>query len=373
MLIKGKIEQFTPRTTSGWLTLPGEPDKKLLLEMVLDGKALKVVAANRYRADLERAGWAGGECGFQIDLDPPLTAAQAERAKLRISGTDLCLELPREAAPASAPSEVSGEEGLKVFIVGSPRSGTSVLLRAIASVFKLPRRGESHVVPGVARVIHGFRQYSEGFADAPAGLLIKDFPIRRFEDSVFEQVRDFYRTVYPTGEWVDKTPSDEAVYSAGLIRRLFPDAKIIVTKRNGIEVVDSFRRKFHAPFENAARNWVSVMQGIEQLALTDPDILVVDQFDFTNTSLDVGKQIAAYLGQPKYGTKIARFFQNDREDKLSKHNWSRQATLDDVQWSDAEKRLFLDVCGETMARFGYLTDGGSSRTGSEDRFAFKVA
>ncbi len=356
MLVKGNVEQFNRRTVSGWLTLERDPDSKLMLELVLDEHAIQVAAADRYRPDLEQAGWAGGNCAFEFYMEPPLTEAEVDRVKLRIAGSALYLELPRDQAVAlRAPDEVEPDlPGLKVFVVGSPRSGTSVLLRAIQSEFGLPARGESHVIPAVARALHELRVYYERFRDSADDLLIHRLPITEFERTLFRQIRAFYADMFGDKGWVDKTPSDEAVHSAGLIRRIFPDAKVIMTKRNGIEVVDSFRRKFNSSIEDASRSWVSVMQGIEQVTARDPDILVVDQFDFTNNSAKIGLQIAGHLGKPKLGRKVALFLKNNCEDKLSSHSWTRSITLNDTDWTDDEKRYFVSICEEKMQIFDYI-------------------
>ena len=357
MLIKGKVERFDCEQLSGWLALVGEDRTKPLLEVVLDGRVIKVAAADGYRADLEQAGWADGQCYFEFKFDPPLILPEARRLKLRIGGSDLCLELPRDGLDDPDAGKTPNPEGLKVFIVGSPRSGTSVLLRAIQSQFGLPARGESHVIPALAKAIHELRLYYERFKDSPEDILIHDLPLSEFERALFDRIRQFYGDQFGDRGWVDKTPSDEAVYSAGLIRRVFPDARIIVTNRNGIEVVESYRRKFNASFEDAARNWASVMRGVEKLTAANPDILVVDQFDFTNNAGAAGGRIAEYLGRPELGGEVAAFLQSNREDKLSGHDWSRRVTLDDVDWSEKDCATFVEICGTQMEQAGFALTG----------------
>jgi hypothetical protein len=53
---------------------------------------------------------------------------------------------------------------LQVFVIGSPRSGTSITYYAMREVFDLPGRGESHVIPVFQRVIHTFFRYAQDFA-----------------------------------------------------------------------------------------------------------------------------------------------------------------------------------------------------------------
>jgi len=246
-----------------------------------------------------------------------------------------------------------GPEPLKVFIVGSPRSGTSVLLRAMQNVVGLRAHGESHVIPAVAQAIFHLRVYYRRFKDNPGDLLIRQLPIDRIEAPLLDSIRAFYYEIYDGQGWADKTPSDEAVHSAHLIRRIFPDARIIVTHRNGIEVVDSYRRKFGGSFRESCENWKRVMEGVELLRQRCDDILEVDQFDFTNAFEEVALRIACYIHREDLAGQLADFLFSNRKDRLSTHDWSRRLTIHDVSWTDEEKSIFLEVCGDAMVKHGY--------------------
>jgi hypothetical protein len=334
----------------GWLATPGTTAVKQTLELVLDGKILQVTAADQYREDLERAGFADGRCGFELALTPSLSPADAERVQLRIGGTDLCLELPR---PRPVVGESAAPATLKVFIVGSPRSGTSVLMQAVQTVCGLPARGESHVIPAIARAVYELAQYAERFAASPEDLLIRSLSVPDLEAALFARVREFYAYTFGGAGWVDKTPGDDAVHGAGLIPRIFPDAKVIVTQRNGIEVVESVRRKFGGGVAEAAAHWVSAMQGVQLLRKSHPEFLFVDQFYFTNASAATARHIAGYLGVPAVAAAFARFLMEQRTDRRSQHDWSKHASLADVAWTTEEKTAFREIAGAMMGELGY--------------------
>jgi hypothetical protein len=365
--IKGKVEVSTPTTVGGWIAAFGVPEDRVRLELLLDGVAIAVAPADGFRSDVAALGFGDGACGFQFQLAEPLTVAEAERLQLRIVGSDLCLELPREpsssAVTNTTPRAVrapdagagTGDEKLKVFVVGSPRSGTSVLLRAMQTVFGLRAHGESHVMPGVAQAVFHLRSYYRRFKDESGDLLIRQLPIDRIEAPLLEGIRAFYDEIYEGEGWADKTPSDEAMHSAPLIRRIFPDARLIVSRRNGIEVVASYRRKFGATFRDACENWARVMEGIAVVRQQCPDILEVDQFDLANASDTVGCRIAGYLGRPDLGATLAAFLASNREDRLSTHDWRQRLTLDDMDWTDDERDDFLRICGPLMRVNNYAT------------------
>jgi Sulfotransferase family len=363
--IKGKIEVFTPTAVSGWLSVFGNPEDKVRLELLLDDISVATASAEHHRSDVAASGFGDGNCQFKLTIQQPLTEDEVSRLKLRIIGSDICLELPRKkssetvlarnlnASPAFLRLDGSISEPLKVFMVGSPRSGTSVLLRAMQAVCGLRAHGESHVIPAVAKAVFHLRSYYERFQGGSADVLIRELHVDRIEEPVFDGIRAFYREIYGGMGWADKTPSDEAIYCVPLIRRIFPDAKILVTRRNGIEVVGSYRKKFGSPFRDACENWSRVMKGISRLRRDCPNILELDQFDLANDAEQVGVRIGAYLEMPTCSADLGTFLKINREDRLSTHDWNTRLPLSAVDWSESEKSLFVELCGQEMKENGY--------------------
>jgi hypothetical protein len=243
-------------------------------------------------------------------------------------------------------------EDLKVFVVGIARSGTSILLQAIQEVFALPGHGESHVMPAIQRAVYEVRKYWRGLKDSEEDILIKQFPVTKYEQTVFDMIKEFYKETYG-GSWVDKTPTDEAMHGISLIKRIFPQARIIVTRRSGIEVIESFRKKFGSTINDACDNWTRAMQGLVYARNENVDFIEVDQFEFTNHSDDVAKRISLHLGRPDKINQLAAFLHERRVEQSSSHDWKRRLTLDEVQWSDDEKKIFIDSCGPVMRQLGY--------------------
>jgi hypothetical protein len=242
---------------------------------------------------------------------------------------------------------------LQVFILGPARSGTSITYFAMREVFDLPGAGESHVIPIFARIIHSFYTHLESFRDTQTDVLARSLDTADFRRHVLQYIRDFYQSVYLADRWVDKTPGDEAIFGALLIRQAFPSAKLICTKRSGVEVVESFRVKFSSSFETACHAWAGAMNALLAMREISPGILEVDQFDIANSPGMVAQQIADHLGMPERKNALTAFFRDKRTDQLSSHDWRQRLTTVDAGWTDEERGTFLRLCGELMHKFGY--------------------
>jgi hypothetical protein len=242
---------------------------------------------------------------------------------------------------------------LKVFIVGAPRSGTSILFLALNKVLTLPGFGESHVMPAFQRMIHQFRLYHNTLKNVNEEVLIKHLSRSSLETYLFEYVRDFYIKEHKSGSCVDKTPTDEAAHGLPLVETIFPDAKLIATKRTGVEVVNSYVRKFHSSFPDACATWANTMLGIRLARGQCRNLLEVDQFDIANDPHGTATRIVQHLGRPTFAGPLGAFFAAERVEKSSTHDWSGRLTLADVDWTTEQKRQFVQICGTEMRNFGY--------------------
>ncbi len=242
---------------------------------------------------------------------------------------------------------------LKVFIVGAPRSGTSILLFALKDVFGLPGYGESHVIPAFQRMVHQFRAYMSGFNNISDPMMLKQLSKEALEQYLFDFVRKFYDENYPDGRWVDKTPTGEAVFGLPLIETIFPDARSIMLKRNGIEVVNSHLKKFKSTFDDACLSWLNAMKGLSHARGGCKNLLEVDQFDFQNAAERVSLQIATHLGMPERADALSSYFLKNRVEGSSTHDPTKRLTLADMDWSPEQKEIFKRQCGAAMQVFGY--------------------
>lgn len=241
---------------------------------------------------------------------------------------------------------------MQVFILGAPRTGTSITYYALHDLFGLPGRGESHVMPVFQRIMHTFFLHARAFAP-PKGDLASKLSPRDFRSHLTAYIRHFYQENYPDGRFVDKTPGAEAITGVRLILDAFPAARVIITRRTGIEVVQSVQRKFSTDFQAACELWSNCMTALEMVRPELSDVLEIDQYDLTNLPDETSKRLSAYLGRTEMTAPLARFFAERRTDQSSEHDWRNRLTLGDVSWTEDQRMMFIRICGEHMRTYNY--------------------
>jgi hypothetical protein len=245
----------------------------------------------------------------------------------------------------------------KVFISGAPRSGTSILLFAMKEVFGLPGHGESHVLPAINAMIHAFYKYKAAFNGVDPvtreQLMLDKVSLPQIKLMLFSYIRELYQRNFPQGVWVDKTPAARGIYALKIAEEIFADARLIVTKRTGIEVASSHMKKFGSSFEEACDIWVSAMVALNKVQPLCKQLLIVDQYDFSNAGSEVASAIAVHIGCPDKAAEVTRFLTRERAEGSSTHDWSRRLRLADMAWGTSQKEVFRRKCGEMMSAYGY--------------------
>jgi len=243
---------------------------------------------------------------------------------------------------------------LKIFVLGAARSGTSVTGTCLKSVFRLQGRGESHVMPAFQAMLEAFDDYKVS-KRGKGRYAFTELEPAKVHQHIHDFVRAFYADLYPHPRrgWIDKTPGPGAIAGIPVIRAIFPDARIVITKRGGLETVDSHMKKFKKGIAAASKVWARSMDRIILAEQAGQDLLVVDQYDIGNSPDAVAAKLAQYLGQPDKAAEIAEFFRTKEPQKSTETDRARRPLLADMNWSDADKEAFAAAAGETMARAGY--------------------
>ncbi len=241
---------------------------------------------------------------------------------------------------------------LKVFIVGSARSGTSITYMLMCRVFNLLGRGESHIMPVYQTMVDAIPDRQ---AEVPVNVTLQQIDAQAVRDLLRDNLVAFYNQQFPGGSWVDKSPGAYSIGTIPLIREWFPDARCIVTMRTGIEVVVSAQAKFgiDQEFLNACEAWDFGAQAILAARAAPAGTLFIDQFDMTNNTEQLAHAIATFLNRPSRAADAAAFLRTERIGKLSEHDWSRRLTLEDVPWTRQQKAMFVTICGASMKAMGY--------------------
>lgn len=149
-------------------------------------------------------------------------AIDPEGARYDRAGHERFIDSLIAAFPAPAAPVAGGEAG-PVFICGLFRSGSTLVEQIMAGHSRVTGGGELGLVPGLARAVAGYPQ-----ALAGAG------------PEVFEQLRGLYlgglKTARPQADVVtDKRPDN--FLHIGLIKAMFPSARIVHTVREPLDVI----------------------------------------------------------------------------------------------------------------------------------------
>ena len=170
------------------------------------------------------------------------TAALSERTRYdrgRTEGlVDRLIALFGDLPERTAPDETDGPT--PIFVVGMPRSGTTLLDSALGSHACIASGGELPLMPSM---LDQFLAWSvrAGWSGGPIPAVV----IERLRDAYLRQYQTY--RVGPAPFVVDKQPQN--FLAVGLIRHVFPAAPVIHIRRNAMETGFSIYRK------NFTRSW----------------------------------------------------------------------------------------------------------------------
>ena len=138
-----------------------------------------------------------------------------------------------------------------VFLIGSPRSGSTLLTRMLGAHSEIHSPPEPHLLTPLAHL--GFYEtvqsapYDPVIAQRGVREIVKELP--RGEEDYLDALRAYTDGVYarllePTGRrlLLDKTPAYALVLD--FLARLYPEAKIVVLTRNPLAVWSSYVESF---------------------------------------------------------------------------------------------------------------------------------
>lgn len=170
-------------------------------------------------------------------------------------------KLASSSPPQPAPVDISQP----IFVVGSPRSGTTLLDRMLSSHPQLSSLGETHIVGRIAA--EGLKKWSKGksFAEFVEKLWLEpDSELNTFCRTQFKQRIQQLTGPVPSGRVIDKMPSN--AWRLGFVAAIAPGAPILHMVRDGRDVaLSAFSQNFTYPpwhahtLEDGILEWVSTL------------------------------------------------------------------------------------------------------------------
>jgi len=256
--------------------------------------------------------------------------------------------------PSRTPDEAISQKTL-IFVVGCPRSGTTLLGRTIGAHPDICSGDETLFLTYLYDM---FYELVLGKGDFPspglAHVKTADFidACGTFADKML--IRDPTRTHH-----LDHTPWYGAM--APLLRALYPECWIIHVIRDGTQVVNSLRTSFERGHEWAgsttaqrASLWVSMVEKC-QMASSLPPIdryMEVRYEDFVTAPRQLLRVILNDLGLPWADATLKPL--SEPHASPSRKNWkSAQPTTGFEGWSRSDVQAFEEIAGALQLRLGY--------------------
>jgi hypothetical protein len=254
---------------------------------------------------------------------------------------------------------IDGQSAGPLFIVGSPRSGTSVLVdAAFAAGLKGFREGNllGLLQPLRDQVDAHFRSFG---TDNPKVLTAHVRP-QALYGCILQALKQTIEALNPEHPWVDKTCNPPTILVLPDLISLWPDCRIIFAKRRGIENILSRMNKFpQRDFSYHCRDWALNMSAWRAMRgqLEPWRYREIDQRDLIENPDAVAAEIAPLLSlDASAQARMTRVFVTLRPQQTAPGTADNVTSLQDVGWTDREVNEFLMVCGQEMECFGYTLD-----------------
>jgi len=244
-----------------------------------------------------------------------------------------------------------------VFIVGSPRSGTSILTSALlAAGYNGYREGNFLTLLQVLNTALDRHRDIYGQGKGPVLAIEMNWP--GLKNDIFAVLKRHVDALNPVSPWVDKTGNPEMIEAVPQILHMWPTAVFIFAKRRAIENIVSRLQKFPGhSFEYHCRDWARNMAAW-RTARETPGLqaIEIDQQEIVRAPSLVAADLARFLGtNPEQREKIRRTFATDRPQQTDSGSAARVLSLDSVGWTAQQQDTFRRLCGPELEQFQYST------------------
>jgi len=252
-----------------------------------------------------------------------------------------------------------------IFVVGSPRSGTSQLAFSLARHSQNWVSRESHFLHHLAKLakdIHAlgteWNEVSYTWWLAKEGVTPEELLkfIGYAMNALFTSRSDGLR-------WIDHTPGYAIILPD--LGVAFPGARFIHVVRDGRDVVNSMIHSEHhrsvgcdwaLDFRAACKTWAEHVEAALKYENTDPRRILRVYFETVSTGSDEEfKRIHDFL-KLRYEEGTTELFKKGKRLNPSFSEEERERLRWRNSWSGEQKALFVNTCGPLLVRMGYEED-----------------
>lgn len=245
-----------------------------------------------------------------------------------------------------------------VFIIGSPRSGTSALVDALLGVgYNGFREGNFlQLMPMIGAMID---RHFATFGQDGLQVLVSHVDRQALKEAINEAFAGFVNRLHPDPPWVDKSGNPEMIDAIPALMKLWPDSHFVFAKRRAIENVVSRLKKFSQHnFEYHCRDWARNMAAWRVMRGNVPEAMRVeiDQQELIRDPAGSAARLAAFLDLSADSRgKLQALFQGNRPQQTAAGTAERVLSLADL-WDEPQRAIFAKICGAEMDAYGYSTD-----------------
>jgi Sulfotransferase family len=130
-----------------------------------------------------------------------------------------------------------------LFIVGSPRSGTSILTQALR-LADYAGYAEGNFLSLLHTLGNNVDRHFTFFASTDPDVLTTHIDRDTLKSRLFTVLRDMVEERFAGQPWLDKTGNPEMIAAIPILRTLWPHSAFIFAKRRAIENIVSRLKKF---------------------------------------------------------------------------------------------------------------------------------
>lgn len=252
-----------------------------------------------------------------------------------------------------------------VFIVGSPRSGTSALVTALWDI-GYHGFGEGHFLDLLQRIDFVVDDHFSPSVGTDPAAMLGNIDKRDLKRRIFEAFRTTVNDLHPNEPWFDKTHHPPMIASIPIIRELWPGSVFVFAKRRGIENVISRLKKFpDESFEDACSSWAKSMAQWRTIREQLPPgcFFEVEQRDMIKQPERTARSLCAFL-QVDEGAFPAAYIamSTQRPEESAQGSAAKTFSLAETGWTVEQTETFLKHCETEMKEFGYTMDERYSAT-----------
>jgi hypothetical protein len=340
MFSVGQVEILSVEFAMGWAAV-SRHGRFVHVLAILDGEIIGSSIARMDRDDLAVARKRGDLDAYAFTIVFENGIPPNRVAEVRI----LTPSVP-EALPHAVGVKIDRTPPLRIFILGSPRSGTSELGASLAKVLDLQWAGEGHAAPlfaAAADLLEGKEETRHS--------LIRFMARQRFRRIAIDAAKQAYFTVHSSASFLDKTPGNSMVSAAPFLAECFPDAKFIFLRRNPVSNILSRIAKFGGSFENHCLDWAATMDEWLKIRFDLPHYLEVQQEDMMSDSMKLAAEVTAYIGAIDQAAALGTSLTTGSTERTGAGLGSTELATAD--WSPDQVAAFLRICGPIMTAYGY--------------------